>query len=65
MVYFETAVKRRVLARVREIMCPDGYLFLGGAESALLLDEAFARVESVRSSCYQLRPPRSDVPRQM
>jgi chemotaxis protein methyltransferase CheR len=55
-VYFETETKRRVLARVRGQLCTDGYLFLGGAETTLLLDDAFARIQNGRYSYYRLSP---------
>ena len=55
MVYFETEMKRHVLGRVRNQLCYDGYLLLGGAESTLMLDDAFARIQNGRFSYYQLR----------
>ena len=57
MVYFETAMKRRVLSRVRGQLRNDGYLFLGGVETTLLLDDAFVRIQHGRFSYYQLRQP--------
>ena len=56
MVYFETDMKRRVLSRVRGQLCNDGYLFLGGVETTLLLDDAFVRIQHGRVSYYQLAP---------
>jgi chemotaxis protein methyltransferase CheR len=56
MVYFETETKRQVLARVRGQLCTDGYLFLGGAETTLLLDDAFTRIQNGRYSYYRLSP---------
>jgi chemotaxis protein methyltransferase CheR len=55
MVYFEVEMKRCLLGRVRELLAPDGALFLGGAESTLMLDDTFVRVQSGRFSYYQLR----------
>ena len=52
--YFETETKRQILSRVRGQLCPDGYLFLGGAETTLLLDDAFIRIQSGRYSYYRL-----------
>ncbi|MHB8972539.1 MAG: CheR family methyltransferase [Pirellulaceae bacterium] len=54
MVYFETETKRRILSRVRSQLCADGYLFLGGAETTLLLDDAFTRIQNGRYSYYRL-----------
>jgi chemotaxis protein methyltransferase CheR len=59
MVYFETETKRRVLSRVRGQLRDDGYLFLGGVETTLLLDDAFVRIQNGRFSYYQLRRPSS------
>ena len=55
MVYFETETKRRILRRIRHQLCYDGYMFLGGAESTLMLDDAFTRIQNGRFSYYQLR----------
>jgi chemotaxis protein methyltransferase CheR len=55
LIYFEVETKRRILAQVRKVLRPDGYLFLGGAESTLNLDDAFVRVDFEGSGCYRLR----------
>ena len=55
LIYFDTPTKKQVLTWVRKVLRPDGYLFLGGAETTLNLDEAFERVELERFSCYRLR----------
>jgi chemotaxis protein methyltransferase CheR len=55
LIYFDEASKKRVLASVRRVLSPDGYLFLGGAETTLNLDDAFDRVPFDRSCCYRLR----------
>jgi chemotaxis protein methyltransferase CheR len=54
LIYFDTNTKKQILARIRRIMNPDGYLFLGGAETTLNLDDAFERL-SDRSGCYRLK----------
>ena len=46
--------QKQILARVRQVLRPDGYLFLGGAETTLYLDDAFERVQVGRASCYKL-----------
>jgi chemotaxis protein methyltransferase CheR len=56
LIYFELETKRDILARLRRTMQPDGYLFLGGAETTINIDENFERVQLERSGCYQLRP---------
>ena len=60
MVYFDTATKKLVLRRIRDLLKPDGYLFLGGAETTLHLDDAFVRVVKGDYSFFQLRDSRDD-----
>ena len=54
LIYFDVATKKPILARVRKLMSPDGYMFLGGAETTLNLDESFKRVQVNNSAYYQL-----------
>ncbi len=53
LIYFDVAAKKEILARVRRVLRPDGYLFLGGAETTLNVDDAYERVALPRSSCYR------------
>lgn len=55
MIYFDLDTKRRLLERVRGTLRPDGYLFLGNAETTLNIDDRYIRVEPSRAGCYQLR----------
>ena len=55
LIYFDVATKKQILANLRRVLRPDGYLFLGGAETTLTLDDAFERVQLERMSCYRLR----------
>jgi chemotaxis protein methyltransferase CheR len=55
MIYFDHATKQRLLGRIRQRMRPDGYLFLGNAETTLNVDDGFVRIEPTRAGCYQLR----------
>lgn len=55
MIYFDLLTKQQILKRVRRVLQPDGYLFLGGAETTLNVDDAFQRVELASTSCYRLR----------
>lgn len=55
LIYFDLPTKRQILARVRRVLRPDGYLILGGAETTLNLDDAFERVNIARSPAYRLR----------
>jgi chemotaxis protein methyltransferase CheR len=54
LIYFDVSTKREILAKIRKLMRPDGYVFLGGAETTLNLDDAFQRVPIGKSTCYQL-----------
>lgn len=54
MIYFDVETKKNILGRLRRVMRPGGYLFLGGAESALMLDPHFKMVQKDRAWCYQL-----------
>jgi chemotaxis protein methyltransferase CheR len=55
LIYFDTATKRQILARIRRVMRPDGYLVLGGAETTFNLDDSFERVQIGRAAVYRLR----------
>ena len=55
LIYFDVETKRTILGKVRRAMRPDGWLFLGGAETTLNLDDAFERVAVDRATCYRLR----------
>jgi chemotaxis protein methyltransferase CheR len=54
LIYFDIPTKKTILGRVRQVLRRDGYLFLGGAETTLNLDDAFERFELERSCCYRL-----------
>ncbi len=54
LIYFDVETKKQVLGKIRQRMRPDGYLFLGGAETTLNLDEAFERVQVEKAGCYRL-----------
>jgi len=58
LIYFDPVTKREVLRRVRSVLRPDGYLFLGGAETTLHLDDEFELVQLDRATCYRLRAER-------
>jgi chemotaxis protein methyltransferase CheR len=56
LIYFDADTKRDVLTRVRNTMAPDGYLFLGAAETTLQFDGLFERVPRARGNCYRVAP---------
>ncbi|NET36273.1 MAG: protein-glutamate O-methyltransferase CheR [Cyanothece sp. SIO1E1] len=55
LIYFDIATKQSILARLRRLLRPDGYLFLGGGETTINLDDAFEPVQFNKAVCYQLR----------
>lgn len=55
LIYFDVETKRKILARVRDVMRPEAVLFLGGAETTINLDESFERVPMGKASCYRVR----------
>ncbi len=54
LIYFDTETKRQVLQRIRQVMQPGGYLFLGAAETTLGLDDSFTRVQHGQVMIYQV-----------
>lgn len=55
LIYFDLATKRDILRRVRQVMAPDGHLFLGAAEMTMGVDDGWERVPAGRSSRYRIR----------
>jgi len=53
LIYFDLRTKADILARVHRRMRPDGYLFLGGAETTLGLSDAFERVPFEKTAYYR------------
>lgn len=53
MIYFDVVDKQKILKRIYDLLRPDGYLFLGAAETPMNLDERFVRVPVNRAGCYR------------
>ncbi len=53
LIYFDLPTKQAILRRVRDLMRPDGWLFLGAAETTLGVDDSWERVVVGRSSAYR------------
>ena len=55
LIYFDVETKRQILAQVKKIIRPDGYLFLGGAETTMNVDDQWIRETIGRATVYKLR----------
>lgn len=55
LIYFDASTKKQILAKVRRLLRPDGFLILGGAETTLHVDDAFESVSFDRARCFRLR----------
>ena len=57
LIYFDLDTRRKILAKVRQVLEPDGFLILGCAESMLNLDTSFERLTFGRTNYYRLKGP--------
>lgn len=55
LIYFDQETKRDILGRVRQLLRPDGYLFVGGTESTIHIDCGYAPVAFEKSVYFQVR----------
>jgi chemotaxis protein methyltransferase CheR len=55
LIYFDVDTKRSVLKRVGANLHPEGWLFLGSAETTIGIDDRLERVAVGRTSAYRLR----------
>lgn len=55
LIYFDIETKRDILGRARRCLDPKGFLFLGGAETTINIDDAFERAFANSGSCYKLK----------
>ena len=53
LIYFDTDVKRAILGRMRKVLARGGYLFLGGSETTIGIDDSFERVQMDRTIFYR------------
>ena len=56
LIYFDLETKKGILSKVKKVLKPDGYFFLGGAETTLNIDESFKRVQIDKTAYYQTGP---------
>ncbi|HRF45883.1 MAG TPA: protein-glutamate O-methyltransferase CheR [Candidatus Competibacteraceae bacterium] len=55
LIYLDLEVRKTILSKIRGILKPDGYLFLGSSETTLNLDAGYEPVSIGKSVCYKLR----------
>ncbi len=55
LIYFDVETKKAILGKCSKLLRPDGFLFLGGAETTLNIDDAFVRAEYDKGGCYRLK----------
>lgn len=55
LIYFDIEMKKKILKQIKSILQPDGFLFLGAAESTLNLDDDFERMDVKHSGCYRMK----------
>jgi chemotaxis protein methyltransferase CheR len=55
LIYFDVATKRTVLRNAAKLLRPDGWLFLGAAETTIGIDDNYERVPAGRTSAYRLK----------
>ncbi len=53
LIYFDVATKIKILNQILTVMNPGGYLFLGGAETAMNLQGSFERVPIGTTVAYR------------
>jgi chemotaxis protein methyltransferase CheR len=56
LIYFDTEAKKEIFNKARKVLAPDGYLFLGAAETPYRIDDRLNRVSFGKVSAYQLLP---------
>ncbi|RLV48798.1 protein-glutamate O-methyltransferase CheR [Nocardioides mangrovicus] len=56
LIYFDVPTKADILRRIRQTMAPDGFLFLGAAETPMGVDDGWERMSVGRQAIY--RPAR-------
>lgn len=54
LIYFERSRRRSILKKVRQLLKPDGYLFLGATETPFCLDGGFVPVQIGKAIGYKL-----------
>ncbi|HBR70010.1 MAG TPA: chemotaxis protein CheR [Rhodospirillaceae bacterium] len=53
LIYFDEPTKRQIFEKMSKILAPDGFLFLGGAETVIGITDAFKPVKDMRGLYVQ------------
>jgi chemotaxis protein methyltransferase CheR len=53
LIYLPDDRKRAILAKVKSLLEPDGYLFLGPAETTYRIEDSFRKLEGDRAGCFR------------
>ncbi|MBK6940100.1 MAG: protein-glutamate O-methyltransferase CheR [Planctomycetes bacterium] len=56
LIYFSVETKKKILANVRQVLRPDGWLVLGSTESTFGIDDRFERHEIAKAIFYRPKP---------
>ena len=54
LIYFDVDTKKSILRRIGDLMKPDGYMFLGAAETTRGLEDQFESLQVGTSGCYRI-----------
>jgi len=55
LIYFDIETRKNIMAKIKKIIKPDGYLILGVGETTYNIDEDFECVQIDKTSCYKLK----------
>jgi chemotaxis protein methyltransferase CheR len=55
LIYFDIETKKIILQRAHRLLKPEGFLFLGGSETTMGLDDNFEPLPNDRPCCFRLR----------
>lgn len=61
LIYFDTATKQAILRRIRQVLAPDGLLFLGASETTLGVDPTYTSIRLGASTVYAPDAARSET----
>lgn len=53
LIYFNVDTKRAILGKIRRVLAPDGYLFLGCAETTFNVDDSYERAVMDKAIAYR------------